>query len=132
MNRHQPNGIRRFVDLTFALATPDCFKLLDVTNKIANKVMARAFEARGESEQALHIREPLCAVEVCRDHSRVLRFINRKAQEIIDRVVMTTRNQATDQMCRPVQKPVLFVTDESNLVMFLEREKQWPVGGEHA
>src|SRR4030095_13943348 len=83
-----------------------------------------------ESEKTLHIREPLCAVEVCRDHSRVLRFINRKAQEIIDRIVMTTRNQTTDQVCGPVQKPVLFIADESNLMMFLEREKQRPVGGE--
>src|SRR4030095_1152778 len=96
MDRHQTNCICCFVNLPFTFTTTDRFKLLDVTDKVANQMVSRAFETRRECEQTLHIRESLCAIEVCRNHGGVLRFINGKAQQILARIMVPTLNQTTD------------------------------------
>ena len=71
MDGHQLNCVCSFVDLTLAFATSNCFKLFNVAHKVANQVIAGAFEARCQSEQPLNICQPLCPVKVCRDHGEV-------------------------------------------------------------
>ena len=80
VNRHQPHRVRCLIDLPFTLAAADGFKLFDVAHEVANHVRARTLESRREREQPLDVREPLCSVEVGRDHGHVLRLVNRKTK----------------------------------------------------
>src|SRR5688572_15410529 len=80
VNRHQSYGVRSLIDLSFTFATPDRFKLLNVTHEVANQMRPGAFETRRECEQALNIRKTLRAVEVGGNDSRELRLFNCEAQ----------------------------------------------------
>src|SRR5215813_6473509 len=121
VDRHQPNGIRRFIDLALAFTTSDCLKLLNITNKVANQMMTRAFETCGECEQSLHVGESLRTVEVCRNHCSVFRLFDGETQEIVDRIMMPTRDQSTDQVRCAVQKLVFFIRNECNFTVMFER-----------
>src|SRR5436190_14061941 len=79
MDRHQLHRVRSLVHLAFTLTSSNRFKLFDVTNKVANQVIARAFITRRKSKQSVHVRESLCAVKVRGNHREVLRFGNCEA-----------------------------------------------------
>src|SRR5215510_2412267 len=98
MNRHQFHGVGRFIDLSFAFAAANRFKLLDVPDEVANQMSARVFEASGKSKQSLHIGESLCAVKIGCDHGLILRLFDRKPKQFLDGRMMTTRNDATDEV----------------------------------
>ena len=108
VNRHQSHRISGLIDLSFTLATANRFKLLNVTHKVANQMRSRTFKTRGEREQSLDICESLRAVEVRRDHSQVLRFLNRETQQILNRIMMPAIDELADQLRRAIEQLVFF------------------------
>src|SRR5688500_11335411 len=74
VNRHQTHGIGSLIDLSLTLAAANRLKLFDVTHKIANQMSSRALETGSERKQPLDVREPLRAVEVCRNNRQEFRL----------------------------------------------------------
>ena len=93
MDRHQLHCICGLIYLTFAFATADCFKLFDVTHESRESDGCRTFEPCGECEQALDVREPLRAVEICSNDCEVLRLVDGITKQVLDRVMMPPCNE---------------------------------------
>src|SRR5678816_1575442 len=103
MNRHQPDSVSCFVDLSFTFTTTDGFELFNVTNKVPNQIIAGAFKPGCECKQPLNVGESLCAIKIRGYDRHVFRFMDRKSKQVLDGVMVAPGDKFMNQLCRAIE-----------------------------